>query len=67
MTELNKKQIRYPVQQHVDKEPTQTKIQYGEFVFNLKHKVWIQIFSLVHDSASRCAKTNSGSVDLRCL
>ena len=39
MTELNKKQIRYPVQQQVDKEPTQAKIQYGEFVFNLKHKV----------------------------
>ena len=30
----NKKQIRFPVQQQGDKEPTQPKIQYREFVFN---------------------------------
>ena len=34
MTERNKKQIRFPVQQQADKEPTQPKIKYGEFVFN---------------------------------
>ena len=33
MTERNKKQIRSPIQQQVEKEPTQPKIQYGEFVF----------------------------------
>ena len=33
MTECNKKQIRFPVQQQADKEPTQAKIQYGECVF----------------------------------
>lgn len=63
MTEFNKKQIRFPVQQQADKEPTQAKIQYGELVQNTK----CEIFSLVHDGASRCAKTNSDSVDLRCL
>ena len=29
MTERNKKQIRFPVQQQADKEPTQPKIQYS--------------------------------------
>ena len=33
MTERNKKQIRFRVQQQADKEPTQAQIQYGEFVF----------------------------------
>ena len=33
MTERNKKQIRFPLRQQADKEPTQPKIQYGEFVF----------------------------------
>ena len=34
MTERNKKQFRFPVQPQADKDPTQPKIQYGEFVFN---------------------------------
>ena len=32
MTERNKKQIHFPVQQQADKELTQTKIQYEELV-----------------------------------
>ena len=32
MTQRNKNQIRFPVQEQADKEPTQAKIQYGEFV-----------------------------------
>ena len=34
MIERNKKQIGFPVQQQADKEPTQPKIHYKEFVFN---------------------------------
>ena len=40
MTEPNKKQIRFPVQQQADKEPTQAKIQYGEFVQNTKCEIF---------------------------
>ena len=37
MTKPNKKQIGFPVQQQADKEPTEVKIQYGEFVFKTQH------------------------------
>ena len=63
MTECNKKQIRFPVQQQADKEPTQAKIQYGEFVFKTRKTR----LSYVHDGASRCAKTNLDSVDSQCV
>ena len=62
-TGVIKKQIRFPVQQQAEKSLHNVKYNTGNSYEHTK----CEIFSLVHDDASRCAKTNSNALDLRCV
>ena len=64
MTERSEKQIRFPVQQRADNEPTQFVNTWCEILVRVRNYCQIQS---CHGNASRCAKTNSDSVDLHFL
>ena len=57
MTERNKKEIRFPIQQQAEIEPTQPKIQCGESAFNTPSVKYFRLSMTVLRAVQRQIRT----------